>query len=354
VSRPRLSASGDSTGRASRIALVPILRVLLLVAPWAFIAYLFRDVDAAVNAFRDASPAPMIAALLLMMLVLVVMAWLWTRLISHFSRELGAADRVLLLKAFARSWLARYLPGKLWAYGARVIHTESSGVPTRLVASGLVAETALVVGTTTALGLGLWLWSIAGPAAGLTVLAIAWLALVLAVSRLGWLTALALRLLSNILSRRWEDTARRLQEDDPSLNLGASAAFAGGYLLNNLIGAVAFVFVVLSLGDLDWGDLPLVMGGYSLAAVIGIVAIFAPAGLGVREAVLAGFLTPVVASPVAVSIAFLIRALTVLADVLFLGSVEIVALAARGQRKDRAAGDAGPEPVPTPSNRPPA
>jgi len=155
------------------------------------------------------------------------------------------------------------------------------------------------------------------------VLAIAWLALVLAVSRLGWLTALALRLLSNILSRRWEDTARRLQEDDPSLNLGASAAFAGGYLLNNLIGAVAFVFVVLSLGDLDWSDLPLVMGGYSLAAVIGIVAIFAPAGLGVREAVLAGFLTPVVASPVAVSIAFLIRALTVLADVLFLGSVEM-------------------------------
>ncbi|MCH7630391.1 MAG: tetratricopeptide repeat protein, partial [Proteobacteria bacterium] len=49
-------------------------------------------------------------------------------------------------------------------------------------------------------------------------------------------------------------------------------------------------------------DVPLLIGAYSLASVVGIAAIFAPAGLGVREAVLAGFITSIVASPVAASV----------------------------------------------------
>lgn len=307
-----------------RVGRITVGRFLLLLAPWAFIAYLFRDIDAALDAFSDASIAPLVGALLLMLVVLVAMALLWVRLVAHLNREVAEPETPHLLRAFARSWLARYLPGKVWVYGARVIHTDASVTPRRIVASSLVDEFVLIVGTATALGLGLWTWSLAGPVAGLPVLLVGLAGVVAAVSRLDQLSHLALRFLGRTLPLRWKRAGEELQRagDDPGLGLRATALFTGSYLLNNFTGGLAFVLVVASLGDIRWDDVPLLIGAYSLAAVVGIAAIFAPAGLGVREAVLAGFITSVVASPVAASVVVLVRVLTIIADILFVGLVE--------------------------------
>lgn len=116
--------------------------------------------------------------------------------------------------------------------------------------------------------------------------------------------------------------------DDPGVGLKAAALFTGGYLLTNFLLSVAFVLVVLSLSDIDWADVPLLVGGYNLAGVLGIVAFFAPAGLGVKEGVLVGFLTPVVGGPVAATLAVLVRLMTVAADVAFLALAEGLGLLA--------------------------
>ena len=303
-----------------------VLRFFLLLAPWAFIAYLFRDVDAALATFRDASIAPLVGALLLMLVVLLVMALLWVRLVTYLSRGLGAPNAPHLLRSYSRSWLARYLPGMVWAYGARAIHTDASVVPRRIVGSSLVDEFVLIVGTGTALGLGMWSWSLAGPAAGLPVLLAGLAGVVVAVSRLDQLTRVVLRFLGRRVPRRWKQAGEELQKagEGPGLGLGATALFTGGYLLNSSIGGLAFVLVVVSLGDIGWDDIPLLVGAYSLAAVIGIAAFFAPAGLGVREAVLASFISPVVTLPVAASVVVLFRLLMIITDILLVGLVEAV------------------------------
>ena len=54
-----------------RKSVIAIGRILLLLAPWAFIAYLFRAVDAVWGAFEDASLAPMVGGLLLTLVGLV-------------------------------------------------------------------------------------------------------------------------------------------------------------------------------------------------------------------------------------------------------------------------------------------
>jgi uncharacterized membrane protein YbhN (UPF0104 family) len=156
------------------------------------------------------------------------------------------------------------------------------------------------------------------------VLVVGLLAVVVVVSRLDHLAQIALRLLGNAMPRRWRSVGEELQQaaDHPGLGLKASALFTGGYLLINFLLGSAFVLVVWSLTDISWTDLPLLIGGYNLAGVIGIVAVFAPVGLGVREAILVGFLTPVVASPVAASIAVTLRVVTIVADVMFVGLVE--------------------------------
>jgi uncharacterized membrane protein YbhN (UPF0104 family) len=337
-------------GRKSFIA---IGRILLLLAPWVFIAYLFRDVDAVLDAFEDASLAPMAGGLLLTVAGLLATAWLWTRLVGHLSRDVAVPDTPHLLRAFARSWLARYLPGKVWSYGARMVHTDVEVAPRRIVAGTLVDEFALIVGSASTLGLGLWAWAAAGPAVGVPVLVVGLLALMAAVSRLDQLTRWALRFLAGAIPERWRTAAEEMERaaDDPGLGLKASALFTGGYLLTNFLFGLAFVLIVLSLSDIAMEDLPLLIGGYSLAAVLGIVAFFAPAGLGVREGVLAGFLTSVVASPVAASLAILARLVVVVADVLLLALVELASMVSQQTPVTSRGTEHEPGAVDTPATR---
>ena len=315
--------AGRSTQPSRRFDLTSVARLLLLLAPWVFIAYLFRDPDAVRAAFADASLLLVGAGLLVTIPGLAGAAWLWARLVGHLSRGLGTEDTPHLLRAFARSWLARYLPGKLWSYGARVIHTDATVAPRRILATSLVYEFALIIGSATALGLGLWTWSAAGPAIGVPMLAAGVAALVAGLTRLDRLVALMLRFLARVIPERWRAAAEEMQRArDPDLGLRAAALFTGGYLLTDMILGGAFVLVVMSVSDIGMNDFPLLVGGYNLAAVVGILAFIAPAGLGVREGVLAGFLAPVVGGPVAASLAILIRVIVVVADLLFIGMVE--------------------------------
>ena len=319
-----------------RNRILAVGRLLLLLAPWVFIAYLFRDVDAVLDAFEDVSVAPMAGGLLLTVAGLVCMAMLWTRLVGHLSRDVAVPDTLYLMRAFARSWLARYLPGKVWAYGARVVHTDASVSPRRILASSLVDEFALIVGSATGLGLGLWTWALAGPVLGLSVLLAGLVAVVAVVSRLDQLSQLALRFLGGRMPKQWRSAGEELQRaaDDPGLGLKAAALFTVGYLLTNFLLGVAFVLIVWSLSDIAWGDIPLLVGGYNLAGVVGLVAFFAPAGLGVREGILAGFLTSIVASPVAASVAVFLRVLTIVADILFVGLMEVMTSISRRAERD--------------------
>ena len=319
-----------------RNCVITVGRFLLLLAPWVFIAYLFRDVDAALNAFKDVSVAPMVGGLILTLAGLVGTALLWTRLVGHLSRDVAVPDTPNLLRAFARSWLVRYLPGKVWSYGARVIHTDASVTPKRIVASSLADEFVLIVGTATALGLGLWAWAVVGAIIGVPVLIAAIAAVIMGLSRLDQLVPLAFRFLARAIPERWRSAAEEMQRaaDDPGLGLKAAALFSGGYVLTNFLLGVAFVLIVLSLSDIAWADVPLLVGAFNLAAVLGIVAFFAPAGLGVREGVLAGFLVPVVGGPVAATLVIVVRLLTVLTDLAFLTLVEGLALLAGRVRRN--------------------
>lgn len=318
----------------ARINALSLLKLSLVLAPWAFIAYLLRDLNEAVDAFRDASIAPIAGALVLMVAVLVLMAAIWVRLVHHLARQQGEPDGAVLLRSFARSWLARYLPGKLWVYGARVVHTDREMVPRRILASSLVVEITLILGSASVLGLGLWTWSAVSLPAGAAILVAGSALLIATLPRLDRLFQVALGVSGRVLPARWRSLGEDLERaaDDPGLGLKASVLLTKGYLAMNLVGGLAFVLVVFSLGDVSSSDLPLLVGAFCLSGVLGILAVFAPAGLGVREAALAGLIAPAVGGPVAASAAILMRLLVLAADAVFVGGVEVAGLFGRPRR----------------------
>jgi hypothetical protein len=85
-------------------------------------------------------------------------------------------------------------------------------------------------------------------------------------------------------------------------------------LLQNGLYMLGVSLIVLGAIDLSVSMLPMLVGSVCLANVIGFLAIFAPAGIGVREGILLLMLTPSVGPGIAGLIAVLMRAIQTIVD----------------------------------------
>ncbi len=244
--------------------------------------------------------------------------------IAWLLRSLGVTTgfwdtvRVLLL-----SLLGKYLPGKIWIFAFRSTFFAERGVPVRLVLAASAVEHLFVMTTAVILFLATARFSsldsaqrwipVAG-AAALFALLVFGPSILLAVMNRGFRA---------IGRTPYEGRIRRAQ------GIRFSLFFTGTWLL---LGTGVWVVGSSLIPALGPDALPAVAGGYALSVVSGFVALFAPGGIGVREAILAGVLAPWAGAVDALFLAVAVRILTSLSEVLGLGVVEgIVRL--RGQSR---------------------
>lgn len=263
------------SGKALRaIQVVGGLAALLLLAHAVRSAWL--EVAAVGVSFRPGVGALGVGALFLTLLGVI---GVWRLLLSELGVVLGYAPTVQL---WSFSNLGRYLPGKLWQVVGLVVVSRDLGLPPGVAATGGVLAVGLMIGTGAAVGIatlpqalsGLGWTGIAvvGLAAGLLV-PVAWPGI------LGW-------------------GVRRLPA---SLGCtGVPVPGRGAWLRLVLLFAIAwfghgiaFLQFASAFGDVGWSDLPAFTGAYVLAHVTGLVAVFAPGGIGVREGILGYFLASV-------------------------------------------------------------
>ena len=91
------------------------------------------------------------------------------------------------------------------------------------------------------------------------------------------------------------------------------------YSLNQFLFGLSFFFLINSLTYLAWQNLLSIIGVYILAVVLGLIAFFAPSGLGVREGVLVLFLQLFFPLNVAILISLLARVWTTVTEVFLSG-----------------------------------
>ncbi len=92
------------------------------------------------------------------------------------------------------------------------------------------------------------------------------------------------------------------------------------YLLPRMLNAAGFIFVISSFLDIRVENYAPLGAVYILAGAIGILAIFVPSGIGVREAVIAIFAAPYLSVEQAIVVAIVARLYSTVADgVLALG-----------------------------------
>jgi len=194
----------------------------------------------------------------------------WRELMTALGSELP------LPKAFrivALGTLSKYIPGPVWGVMAEVKLGRAAGVSTARIITHYVLYLAIVVLAGMTVGMG-----VAPAALGNKT---AWLALPVIV-------ALGCLLRPDLIGRGVSAAAMRLHRPVPS-----ETATPGGtrraFLLEVAAWAVAGLhlwLIVTALGVAPLRSLPICVGAFSLASVLGALVIFVPDGLGAREVVL--------------------------------------------------------------------
>jgi len=303
--------------KIKRIAGHPAVKLgyfIVLVAATAY--YLYRWRGRLPELMEKVQPGWLLAAL-----AATVLAALVYNLIQYLIyRRLGAqVSYATTFRIIMVSQLGKYLPGKVMFIGNYYLLSREAGIGNFQVGTSFVLSQALWMLTATLSGLPVF--TLLNPALRYAVL-LAPIALVLLIHPrfLTWLLQ---------LGRRMVGQGRGAP---PQLPEGLAASFylwaAFLYLVNWALAGLAAWFSLRALGSMSGDVLPLALASIALGTVVGLLALFAPVGLGVREGVGALILAPAVGADVALLGLMLLRGITVIVDL----SLALVGMALRPRR----------------------
>lgn len=254
--------------------------------------YLFRqiaphwaDIRARQFAWR---PGALALGSVIVLLTLTVLVGAWTASLRWCAARISALDAA---KVWFTSNLARFLPGGVWQFASLAVMASRYGVSATAATATVLLEQVVLLLT------GLAVVAVFTP----VVLQAAW-----------WQGALVAGVVLGVLMLALPGgrVGRWLARHIPSLSLVWSQLRAPQLLLFFFILIVPWLlygsaFRLLAIGLLgsisgSWGFYIAAFTGSYLA---GVIAVFAPAGLFVREAALIGVLTPVIGGGDAVILA---------------------------------------------------
>jgi uncharacterized membrane protein YbhN (UPF0104 family) len=210
-------------------------------------------------------------------------AFIWLAIL----RSLGVSTRARWVGVFFQAQLGKYIPGSLWQYAGRTALARAHQIPVRAVAVSLTVE---VVGSMFA-------------------------AAVLSLLVFGWWGALAVPvvLLAGVV-------ALRLQRGPHGRGaVRAALRVTPLYFAAWPLTGISFWLVGRALVAAPFRDLALYVGAFAAAWTVGVIAVYAPGGLGVREAVLVALLRGRIGSADALVLAAASRAVLAFVDVVLAG-----------------------------------
>lgn len=286
-----------------------LLKVLLLVViTWALYRALglnFAELNRADLARWRPAMAPLLGSAALLIAVYLAHALLWRRIVLDLVGESLAIGTALRIYFLAN--LGRYLPGRIWQVAGMAVLAQRAGVPAlgAIAASALAQLCFLLTGTLflaalmpVALGTGT---IVAGIAVGaILVGGICWSLGTAGGEKLrrrfgAWLGGCPGGRLGGRLGPRIAAALDAIGRVRPRDGL----VWVTGYLLSWVLLGGAFAIFTSAFVPAAASEIRYLAGTMAAGYLSGYLAIFAPAGVGVREGVLGLLLARVVPAPAA-------------------------------------------------------
>ncbi len=244
-------------------------------------------------------------------------AYIWVVLL----RSLGAVNVRLsrtLIYIYAKSWLGRYIPGTApWILG-KIYFASKQGISKNKLAVSSLLEGALQIIVQFLFALALLAFD-----PRLDVISNE-IKLVILLAIIGCIIALIPQVFNRLIAKAY----KLIKKKDFSHEHYASGKTIGkGFLLYTvgaLLSSISLFFIAKAVyPSLGYDQLLFVMGVGTLSGAVSMVAIFAPSGLGVREAIQLTLLSLIMPTEYALVITIVTRLWSVLTDFLFLITTKI-------------------------------
>ncbi len=260
------------------VALALACMLWLLLAQWNEIRHLEWELH----------PGLMLLASLALVALFFLDALGWHLIL----RALGAdTDARSSIRTWLLSSLGRYLPGAVWGYVGRIAMSTEQGIPAATTVLALYLETLLLCGAAISAGLPAVALAMDFPLGGGTVVLLAVLLALLMHPRLLGL----MRYLPGAIGRAFAAAA-----------LPSARRMFAVYLYYVLFWAAfggAFLAFVAALQPIPEGAALPIAASMGLSFAAGLVAVFAPGGIGVRESALYLLLLPYMPAPACLLVA---------------------------------------------------
>jgi uncharacterized membrane protein YbhN (UPF0104 family) len=242
-------------------------------------------------------------------LILYFLSHTWWRLLLWFGQT--RVDPWLCHRIYARTQIAKYLPGNVFHFAGRHVLGRVAGLPHGALLGATVYEAlGLVVGGTAVAFCGLAFGDVR---AGAFPRTLALAAMVVAIA-----TPV---LFDATLKRRFGLGSDREPESGAWRVAVAMAGFYIRYMVFFLVvGAMLYAIAAAAGSGVSLRVAGPVISIFSVAWVAGFLTPGAPAGLGIREAVIVFALTPLMGEGVALLAALLLRLVTGCGDLLYFAS----------------------------------
>ena len=307
--------------RILTIAKFAICAAILL----AMVGVIVRNADDIADANVKLRPASAAISVGFLLLYYFSMIGIWHLITIMFGIDLPYRRTQ---RAWTYSMFGKYLPGKVWLVAGRFYYYSREGKNSSVIAAAFLTDGAIQMATSCAVvllcmfGFGV---DVAGFADGLAVDPVVLSVILLCV----FFILVHPRIMTPALN-----AIRRLRGKEPlQLSLKAWHAYVLlilGVLIRG-IGGLGIFFLVNALWTLEWDHYFFLTGTMALSGVLGTLAVFAPGGLGVREASIAYCLSFIMPSGVAATIGLAARVWMVCTELILFG---MVAFLSRGLKTD--------------------
>ncbi|MFK0729661.1 MAG: lysylphosphatidylglycerol synthase domain-containing protein [Gloeotrichia echinulata GP01] len=204
--------------------------------------------------------------------------WIWTWILYELNQPVETFE---FIQVYLKTNIAKYLPGNIWHHYGRIVAAKNARIPAGAATLSVLLEPLLMAAAALIIILVFGSQFTAyNTSFGLQILQFLSLVIVLCAVH-PWFLNPVIRFLHR-LKRKKSDT-----------NINSSIGFyLERYPLRPLLGelgflglrSTGFILTLFALGPLDMSKIPLLLGAFSFAWLLGFLVPGAPGGLGVFEA----------------------------------------------------------------------
>lgn len=248
----------------------------------------------------------MIFSILLIILSLSILVFGWKKSVEMFLKEKEKLPYINALKSFIIAGFGRYIPGKIWAFGGRIVILKNDlNINEFKTANALIVDTIFMM-------LSSFITGIPALFALKTKIKIWYFLIIIALSFI-LINPKFFKLYFKIYKKIFKK--KNLEQGIHITWKKLSLTFLP-YFLSWIIYAFAFGVFIVSFG-VKKSEILFYSSIYPISWFIGFISLFSPAGIGIREGIMTLFLTKFLPNKLAISLSILSRIWTLTGELSF-------------------------------------